>query len=112
LAFFASGPQIKGGGPQVKCGQINYSHQKNAPLELELEMAQKERKKALGKYMLAHIQIPVNFFDLVSLFPGDLKWITDIMTSCFQSGTSTTNTGRSAPRRLYTLWMKNMSKNL
>ena len=40
-------------------------------------MAQKERKKDLEKYFLAHIQTPVNFFDLVSLCPGDLKWTID-----------------------------------
>jgi hypothetical protein len=75
-------------------------------------MAQKERKKDLEKYILTHIQILVNFFDLISLYPAHLIWIIDIKTSFFQSGTSTTNRGGGPPRRLRALWMKNGSKNL
>ena len=33
VAIAKSGPQIKGGGPQVKCGEINYSPQKIPPLK-------------------------------------------------------------------------------
>ena len=46
-------------------------------------MAQKERKKDLEKYILTHIQILVNFFDLISLYPAHLIWIIDIKTSFF-----------------------------
>jgi hypothetical protein len=32
MYIIVSGPQIKGGGPQVKCGEINYSPEKTPPL--------------------------------------------------------------------------------
>ena len=74
-------------------------------------MAQKERKKDLEKYILTHIQIFVNFFDLISLYPAHLIWIIDINTSNWISGTSTTNRGHGAPRRLHATWMKNPAPN-
>ena len=69
-------------------------------------MAQKERKKDLEKYFLAHIQILVKCFDLISLCPAHLIWIIDINTSNWISGTPTTNRGRGVRRRLPPLWMR------
>ena len=76
-------------------------------------MAQKERKKDLEIFFLAHIQILVKCFDLISLslYPAHLIWIIDINTSNWISGTSTTNRGHGAPRRLHATWMKNPAPN-
>ena len=39
-------------------------------------MAQEERKMAKTNIFLVHIQILVNCFDLVSLYPGGVLWTT------------------------------------
>ena len=75
-------------------------------------MAQKERKKAFKNIFLAHIQILVKCFDLVSLYPGGIFWTTDITPSNFYSGTSANGWGPRAPRRLQPLWMRTPARNM
>ena len=63
-------------------------------------MAQEEIKKTM--------QICSHFFDLVSICPGDLMWITDVAASYFQSGTPTANRGGSSTK----IWLKLMRKKI
>ena len=110
LGFFfprtQSGPQIKGGA--LLCKKRTPDKKKNA----RTEMAQKGRKKAFKNIFLAHIQIPVKCFDLVSLYPGGIFWTTDITPSNFYSGTSTNGWGPRAPRRLPPLWVRTPARNM
>ena len=101
----------EGAGRRLRGGtfmQKTNTWQKNA----RTEMAQKERKKAFKNIFLAHIQIPVKCFDLVSLYPGGIFWTTDITPSNFYSGTSTNGWGPRAPRRLPPLWMRTPARNM